>query len=146
MKWIINVEITCSSKNSILFLTPYIKVTSVKRFFCHNIVFNVQWIKVFVWRKNSNLFSSYLDFCVFHESTNFKNYDVIIDITVYQKYVLLFLLNVSLGVLYSLFFNEVAGVVCNFIKKEALTQVFFCECYKIFKNFFFSRTSLDDWF
>ena len=33
-----------------------------------------------VWK--SNFFSRYLDLCVFHESTNFKMYDAIIDITV----------------------------------------------------------------
>ena len=29
---------------------------------------------------------------------------------------------------------------CNFIKKETLAQVFFCEFCKIFKNSFFNRT------
>ena len=49
MKRIINVEIRSSSKNSILFLTPYIKGTlRLKITLCHNIVFNVQWIKIFV--------------------------------------------------------------------------------------------------
>ena len=37
----------------------------------------------------------------------------------------------------SLFFNKVA---CNFIKKEALAQVFFCEFCEIFKNTFSYRT------
>ena len=39
----------------------------------------------------------------------------------------------------SLFFNKVAG---NFIKKETLAQVFFCEFCEISKNTFFYRTSL----
>ena len=29
---------------------------------------------------------------------------------------------------------------CNFIKKEALAQVFSCEFYKIFKNIYLYRT------
>ena len=32
--------------------------------------------------------------------------------------------------------------VCNFIKKETLAQVFFCESYVVSKNNFFYRTSL----
>ena len=38
------------------------------------------------------------------------------------------------------FFNKVAGLACNFIKKESLAQVFFCEFYEISKNNFFYRT------
>ena len=41
-----------------------------------------------------------------------------------------------------LFFNKVAGLTCNFIKKEALGQVFSCEFCEIFKNSFFYRTPL----
>ena len=37
-------------------------------------------------------------------------------------------------------FNKVAGAVCNFIKKEAVAQVFPCEFSKIFKNTIFYRT------
>ena len=37
----------------------------------------------------------------------------------------------------SLFFE-----VCNFIKKETLAQVFFCEFYGSFKNIFFYKTPL----
>ena len=40
-----------------------------------------------------------------------------------------------------LFFNKVAGV-CNFIKKEALAQVFSCEFREISKNTFFHSTPL----
>ena len=40
----------------------------------------------------------------------------------------------------NLFFNKVAGATCNFIKKEALSQVFSCEFCEIFKNSFFYRT------
>ena len=40
----------------------------------------------------------------------------------------------------SLFFNKNADVVCNYIKKETLAQVFFCEFCEIFKNTFFYRT------
>ena len=36
----------------------------------------------------------------------------------------------------SLFFDEVAGGSCNFIKKETLSQVVSCEFCKIFKNNF----------
>ena len=37
----------------------------------------------------------------------------------------------------SLFFNKIAGLkACNFIKKETLTQVFFCEFCEISKNTF----------
>ena len=45
----------------------------------------------------------------------------------------------------SLFVNKVADLrpqACNFIKKEALTQVFSCEFCKIFKNTYFYRTPL----
>ena len=34
-------------------------------------------------------------------------------------------------------FNKVSGSTCNYIKKEALTQVFYCEFCNIFKNSFF---------
>ena len=37
-----------------------------------------------------------------------------------------------------LFFNKVVGA-CNFIKKEALTQVFSCEFCEISKNTFFTE-------
>ena len=40
----------------------------------------------------------------------------------------------------SLFFNKVADLACNFIKKETLAQVFSCEFYKISKNTFSYRT------
>ena len=40
----------------------------------------------------------------------------------------------------SLFINKVAGLTCNFIKKESLAQVFSCEFCKISKNTFFYRT------
>ena len=39
-----------------------------------------------------------------------------------------------------LFFNIIAGLACNFIKKESLAQVFFCEFCKISKNTLFYRT------
>ena len=39
---------------------------------------------------------------------------------------------------YDSFFNKVAGA-CNFIKKEALTQVFSCKFCEIFKNIFLKR-------
>ena len=42
----------------------------------------------------------------------------------------------------SLFFDKVAGDACNFIKKETLAQVFFCEFWEIYKNTFFYRTPL----
>ena len=42
----------------------------------------------------------------------------------------------------SLFFNNVAGVACNFIKKETLAQMFSCEFCEISKNNFFYRTLL----
>ena len=35
---------------------------------------------------------------------------------------------------------------CNFIEKETLAQVFSCEFREIFKDFFFYRTPLDDYF
>ena len=35
---------------------------------------------------------------------------------------------------------------CNFIKKETLAQVFFCEFCKILKNTFFYRTPLENFF
>ena len=38
-----------------------------------------------------------------------------------------------------LFFNKVAGQVCNFIKKESLAQVFSCEFCKISKNTFYTE-------
>ena len=42
---------------------------------------------------------------------------------------------------WSLFFDKVADLkACNFIKKETLTQVLFCEICEIFKNTFFYRT------
>ena len=39
----------------------------------------------------------------------------------------------------SLFFNEVAGGACNFIKKEILAPVFSCEFCEIPKNTFFTE-------
>ena len=39
----------------------------------------------------------------------------------------------------SLFFNEVPGGACNFIKKEALAQVFSCEFCEISKNAFLTE-------
>ena len=42
----------------------------------------------------------------------------------------------------SLFFNKVAGLVCNFIKKETLAQVFSCEFCEISKNTILNRTPL----
>ena len=42
----------------------------------------------------------------------------------------------------SLFFNKVAGLACNFIKKETLAQVFSCEFCEISKNIFSYRTPL----
>ena len=42
----------------------------------------------------------------------------------------------------SLFFNKVIGLVCNFIKKETLAQVFSCEFYGISKNTFLNRATL----
>ena len=42
----------------------------------------------------------------------------------------------------SLFFNKVAGLACNFIKKETLAEVFAREFYGISKsNFFLQNTS-----
>ena len=38
------------------------------------------------------------------------------------------------------FFNKVAGLACNFIKKESLAQVLPCEFFEISKNTFFYRT------
>ena len=38
--------------------------------------------------------------------------------------------------------NKVAGMACNFIKKETLAQVFSCEFCEISKNTFFYGTSL----
>ena len=37
------------------------------------------------------------------------------------------------------FFNKVAGVTSNFIKKETLAQVFSCEFWEISKNIFFTE-------
>ena len=42
----------------------------------------------------------------------------------------------------TLFFNKVAGGACNFIKKEALAQMFSYEFCEISKNTFFYRTRL----
>ena len=42
----------------------------------------------------------------------------------------------------SSFFNKVAGLRRNFIKKETLAQVFSCEFCEIFRNTFFCRTPL----
>ena len=41
-----------------------------------------------------------------------------------------------------LFFNKVAGLACNFIKKESLAQVFSYEFCEISKNAFLQRTPL----
>ena len=41
-----------------------------------------------------------------------------------------------------LFFKKVAGLACNCIKKESLTQMFSCEFCEISKNTFFYRTPL----
>ena len=40
------------------------------------------------------------------------------------------------------FFNKVAGLACNFIKKVTLAQVFSCKFCKIAKNTFSYRTPL----
>ena len=40
---------------------------------------------------------------------------------------------------HSLFLNKVAGLACNFIKKETLAQVFSCEFCGISKNTFFTE-------
>ena len=37
------------------------------------------------------------------------------------------------------FFDKVAGLACNFIKKETLAQVFSCEFCEICKNTFFDK-------
>ena len=42
----------------------------------------------------------------------------------------------------SLSFNKVAGLACNFIKKETLAQVFSYEFCEISKNTFYYRTPL----
>ena len=39
----------------------------------------------------------------------------------------------------SLSFNKIAGLACNFIKKEILTQVLSCEFCEISKNTFFTE-------
>ena len=39
----------------------------------------------------------------------------------------------------SLFFNEVTGQACNYIKKETLAQVFSCEFWEIYKSTFFTE-------
>ena len=39
----------------------------------------------------------------------------------------------------NLFYNKVACLGCNFIKKETLTYVLSCEFGKIFKNSFFTE-------
>ena len=39
----------------------------------------------------------------------------------------------------SLYFNKVAGLAYNFIKKETLAQMFSCEFYEISKNNFFTE-------
>ena len=39
----------------------------------------------------------------------------------------------------SLFLNKVAGWACNFIKKETLAQVFYCEFCKISTNTFYGE-------
>ena len=44
------------------------------------------------------------------------------------------------------FLIKLQALTCNFIKKEALAQVFFCEFYEIFKNTFFYRTPTGDCF
>ena len=40
----------------------------------------------------------------------------------------------------SLFFNRVAGLGCNFIRKETLAQVFSCEICEFSKNIFLHKT------
>ena len=42
----------------------------------------------------------------------------------------------------SLFFNKIAGLARNFIKKETLVQVFFCKFCEISKNTLSHRTPL----
>ena len=45
-----------------------------KIIFCNKAVLDLQLIKFFIWRKSSISFSSYLDFCAFVKSTDFKIY------------------------------------------------------------------------
>ena len=53
-----------------------------------------------------------------------------------KKVFLIFFLKFA-GKYVSLFFNKVAGAARNFVKEDALAQVFSCEFWKIFKNTFF---------
>ena len=49
----------------------------------------------------------------------------------------------------SLSFNKVAGLICNFIKKETVIQVFSCEFCEFSMNTFFRRTLMaasDTWY
>ena len=59
------------TRNSIV-STNMLKVTSI---FYHI----ATTMNFFIWKKYDVLFSRYLDFCVFHESTNFKIFDIVID-------------------------------------------------------------------
>lgn len=54
-------------------ISHLIKGTSYRKlFFCHMIALNVSWMD-FIWQKTKILFSRYLIFCTFDESTNVKN-------------------------------------------------------------------------
>ena len=51
-----------------------------KTILCHKVVFDVQLMNFFIWRKNNASFSRYWDFCVFVKSADFKMCDMIISI------------------------------------------------------------------
>ena len=62
-----------------------------------------------------------------------------------KKVFLIFFLKFA-GKYVSLFFNKVAGAARNFVKEDALAQVFSCEFWKIFKNTFFKWIHVLTWF
>ena len=75
-----NLNNKCSQRSNISNIKGY---PHLKIIFWHNIAFTVRWMKFFIWRKNCISFVSYLHFWVFHESTNYKIYDIVKDITAY---------------------------------------------------------------
>ena len=55
-----------------------------KTTFCHIIALDIKRMTFFSWRKNVS-YSKYLYFCLFKKSTNFKVYDIIVNITAHLK-------------------------------------------------------------
>ena len=67
-----------------MFHRKTLTVNSARKLFYQITVVDVDWMNFFIWRKNVS-FWRYFNFCLFDESTDFKIFDVIVDINKLQK-------------------------------------------------------------